>query len=229
MPRRRARRQVGEHRPDGVVGVVQVRPDEVVEPVAPLFAVAVGPTDSARRDERMARPERICRAGDRLLDGGAIPDVTRNDERLALDGRRGRLERLTSTCQQAHRGTIRCEPLCDRAANARTRARDHDVSLGHPSPIPRNLRAFPRRLLASPRRQRLNCRCAEHGTRLGRSSPEGPDAEANGQSGKWTKAHPARRTPGPILCRAPRRLRKLACSLLKRSQRAGKSDPSTLT
>ena len=47
--------------------------------------------------------------------------------------------------------------------------------------------------------QSIDCRCAEHGTRVGRSSPGGQYAEAEGQSGKWTKAHPARRIPGPVL------------------------------
>ncbi len=46
--------------------------------------------------------------------------------------------------------------------------------------------------------QSVDCRCAEHGTRVGRSSPGRPYAEAEGQPGKWTKAHPARRILGPI-------------------------------
>ena len=69
-------------------------------------------------------------------------------------------------------------------------------------PMEEGISLFLYRIAANTTRRNLppsvDCRCAEHGTRLGRSSPEGPYAEAEGQSGKWTKAHPARRILGPI-------------------------------
>ena len=42
----------------------------------------------------------------------------------------------------------------------------------------------------------IECRCAEHGAPVGRSPPEEHYAEAEGSSGRWTKAFPARRILG---------------------------------
>src|SRR6478735_4862978 len=75
----------------------------------------------------------------------------------------------------------------------------------------------------------VDCRCAEHGTRLGRSPPGRPYAEAEGQPGRWTKAHPARRNHGPFLSRAQASSRKLLLCEKKRTQSASFAIASHLT
>ena len=139
----------------------------------------------------------------------------------AVDRRCGLLERASPQPDQADRGAVAGETDGDRPADPGACTRDDDVSGAHRLSDHSQFAAFPSSdALAERSRQSVDCRCAEHGTRVGRSSPGGPYAEAEGQSGKWTKAHPARRNLGPVLCRAHSVERKCVHGVKKSPQRA---------
>ena len=202
VPRVRPRREVPERRAHAVVRAVEVRRDEVVEAVAALVVLAVRPAEPAAGDERVDRAERAARrARTPASTRRALADVARARRATAPSIARGRLARDAPRprASSVSEAPSRAEPKGDRAPDPRARPRHHDVLAGHPSPLVRNLRGFRRRIpLQGRARHSVDCRCAEHGTRLGRSSPGRPYAEAEGQPGKWTKAHPARRILGPV-------------------------------
>ncbi len=216
-------RQMTERGADAVVGAVDVRPDEIGEPVASRVVLAVRAADPARRHERVERavgtlppprtrarppPARGCRTGKTPTWGPTVAAVSsRSSRRLATSE--------TRAPSRARRSAI-ARPIPVPAPVTTTCL---PVIL---SPLFRNLRTFRGQipLACDCGLQSVDCRCAEHGTRLGRSSPGGPYAEAEGQSGKWTKAHPARRIHGPVLSRAHDVQRKSERRVKKNSQRA---------
>ena len=154
--------------------------------------------ERVHRPERAPRPARTprrrpCGRGCRTARRASAPSI----------GARRLLEPRPVEPEQRHRRAVAREAQRDRAPDPGPGAGHDDVSSAIRSPPVRNLRDLRRRdPLAATGLDSVDCRCAEHGTRLGRSSPGGQYAEAEGHSGMWTKAHPARRIHGPVLSRA---------------------------
>ena len=170
----------------------------------------------------MDRAERPGGALHRAVDASALPDVARLDVSRPVD-RRGRLleSRLPAREERDRRAVAR-EPQRDRAPDSRAGTRHDDVLPGHPRSGRSQFAAFPSTdPLAGGGTTVVDCRCAEHGTRVGRSPPGRPYAEAEGQPGRWTKAHPARRILGPVsYVEHTRALRKCVRIVKKNTQRA---------
>lgn len=193
---------MAERGTDAVIRPVQVRGDDVVESVTAAAVLTVGPADPAGGDDCVDRTEHLRRARERTVDARALADVAPLDVCRAVDPGRGLAQTrvvlassVTAPPSRAMRRAI-ARPMPVPAPGTTT-------SL--PVIVPHSSAICDLSVVRSPCARRppsVDCRCAEHGTRLGRSSPGRPYAEAEGQPGKWTKAHPARRIRGPFQDRA---------------------------
>ena len=200
MPRLGAGREVVERRAAAVVGAVQVRRDEIVEPVG-LGVAAVRAAEPAAGDERMDRPELLGRFGERLLDLAAIADVARGDMRGLLERRGRRLEPLRDPGRAAS-ATRRHGRVAGRSPG-RSPCLPPSPRCASPvmsSPDGRNLRESRARTDLDPRA----CRSIDSSLRRargagGRSLAGRRYAEAEGQPAKWTKATRLGELHGPLL------------------------------
>ena len=125
----RAGSEMRQRRAAAVIGAVEIRRDEIVEPVLARVA-AVRAAETTARDERVNRAELAGGRGERLLHLAALADVARRDVGRPVE-RRGRLlEPVAAAREQRQRGALAVEPARDRPPDSGPGTGDDDVTMG---------------------------------------------------------------------------------------------------